>query len=157
LRIGSIDLRKDAAAAAKMSKSTYYDYIKTGGGWDFKNNIDLISALRLERVYNGHLLAEFGNLHFGMTAAARGYALSFTLSGAGVYQAFKQGGGNKIAAIAGAHLAAQQALSSEAGGPRIEQINEQFTRAITRQGFTWGDLPDDPPVIIRGWDYYHAN
>ena len=42
------------------------------------------------REFGDQLRDEFGNYHFGMTAAARGYTLGFALTGAGIYQTFRQ-------------------------------------------------------------------
>ncbi len=35
-------------------------------------------------------------------------------------------------------------------------VRVPVTRDLMSMGFTWGDLPQDPPAILEGWEYYHA-
>ena len=104
------------------------------------NSEDIKKALKSAEVYDAPLLAEFGNWHFGYVSAANGNGLGFSLMGAGVVQAFWQGGGNRIQALQGA---------------AIYSYDQHMVRTITSGGFTWGDRSDDPIPIMNGWDYYH--
>ena len=78
-----------------MSAGEFYDAVKTGGEWDYKNSPALRAGAGAGR-YSYDLLQDFGNYHFGYVAHAFGLPLSTTLAGAGAYQVFVQGGGSDL-------------------------------------------------------------
>lgn len=139
--LGGIDIEKNAAEAKKLSQIEMKNKLRTEGEWDYKNNEKLAQAAK-----NGAIsrqdLAEFGNVHYGYVAAAKGLDLGEALSLAGVYQAFVQGGGS-----------VREALS---GGVASQFVDDKTAEALSTHGFSWGDKPDDPPQIAKGWNLYHG-
>jgi hypothetical protein len=107
-----------------------------------------------ENSYDPVLMDEFGNFHFGMVAAARGYSLSYTLMGAGVYQAFRQGGGSREGAIIGGVVWASQYVPPNLYGVS-PGANRFISSSLTNAGFSWGDNPGDSSNIMKGWAYGH--
>lgn len=118
-----------------MSFSDWRKAVATRGKWDYKNNKALIAA-----EFSPARLDEFGNVHFGIVAAAHGFSLSTTLFGAGTYQVFRQPGGS---------------LWDWGNAPFLAFDNQ--ARFYTRMGWTWGDNPGDSINIMKGWDYYDSN
>lgn len=106
--------------------------------WDFKNKDLFKNAAKANGVSRDDL-QRFGNFHFGYMANAFGFGLGRTLSGAGLYQAFRQGGGSKSEAIAGAGYG---------------HSNTEAAQFFTDNGFTWGDNPGDSKDIMEGWLHY---
>ena len=115
----------------------FIDKVKTGGDWDYKNNKIFNQALG-SGIISRSLLDEFGNFHFGAVANAYGFRLPTTLVGAGGYQVFFQEGGSFGDFFTGGMTAAKAIYN---------------IRAITNNGFTWGDNPGDSIAIMQGWDY----
>ncbi|MBX3454578.1 polymorphic toxin type 44 domain-containing protein [Ferrovibrio sp.] len=133
-----IDIDANADKAEKMSLREFLEAIPTRGPWDYKNVQKVKDAAEANGVSRDDL-QRFGNFHFGYMANAFGFGLGRTLSGAGLYQAFDQGGGSKSEAIAGAGYGLSKTQSA------------QF---FTDNGFTWGDNPGDSKDIMEGWLHY---
>lgn len=105
------------------------------GLWNYKN------TLRLKE-YDAALLDEFGNFHFGMTAAVRGYTLGFTHTGAGTYQRFHQ----DKSPLAGVLFRGMS--------PVTVFISNSIATMLVNLGFQFGDDPGDFRAIARGgWNY----
>ncbi len=85
-------------------------------------------------------MQQFGNWHFGLVFAANGNRLSFSLHGAGQYQAWVQGGGALV-----------QAILSDAMG--YQNLINSAARELTNSGFNWGDNSGDSLDIMRGHDF----
>jgi hypothetical protein len=122
-----------------MSKLQWYNAVKSGGQWDFKNSQEL------KKQFPAADLDAFGNFHFGVVARAQGFGLETAMSGAGAYQSLVQGGGSKIAWYLGSKLVDLTAFGA--------LLPNSVARAITKSGFTWGDNPGDSINIMNGWDY----
>ncbi|TLS73581.1 hypothetical protein FE236_13050 [Mariprofundus erugo] len=138
-----IDLNANVAEAARINRDLFIKNVRSKGSWDYKHNVTL--AMK----YGQAFLADFGNWHFGVVAHAHGFNLETSLYGAGVYQVFKQGGGNP------ADLAVANAWMFNSYGGAL--IPDSITRAVIRAGFSWGDNPGDSISIMNGWDYYNEN
>ncbi|HMW72473.1 MAG TPA: RHS repeat-associated core domain-containing protein, partial [Cellvibrionaceae bacterium] len=134
IQAANINLAANMEKASKMSFIEWVDAVRTGGDWDYKNNKNVIDA-----GISPSLRDEFGNFHFGMTAAARGYSLGFTLTGAGSYQTFFQG-------------------SKSAGGwnPFAAAYPNAVADIMSTHGFRFGDNPGDSMAIRNGWRYYNG-
>jgi len=139
LKAGNIDLEANMETAKNLSTSEFIEKVKTRGDWDFKSN------KLLKNQFDSSLLDEFGNFHFGMVAAAQGFSLNSTVSGAGAYQAFIQTGGNKF-----------DSFISITSSFAIGQDTSRVRREIM-SGFSFGDNPGDSFNIMLGWDYFHIN
>jgi hypothetical protein len=135
LKAGGIDIDANVKEAGAMSFSEWKKAVGTKGKWDYKNNKALIAA-----EIGSARLDEFGNVHFGIVAAAHGFDLATSLFGAGTYQVFRQSGGS---------------LWDWGNAPFLAS-NDQ-ARFYTRMGWTWGDNPGDSLNIMKGWDYHDAN
>ena len=133
-----IDIDANADKAEKMSLREFLEASPTNAEWDFKNNGDVKKAAEANGV-SADDLQRFGNFHFGYMANAFGFGLARTLSGAGLYQAFEQGGGSKSAAMAGVGLSPS---------------NTRSAKAYTDAGVSWGDNPGDSKDIMAGWLHY---
>lgn len=118
-----------------MSFSDWRKAVATRGKWDYKNNKALIAA-----EFSPARLDEFGNVHFGIVAAAHGFILSTTLFSVGTYQVFRQPGGS---------------LWGWGNAPFLGSDNQ--ARFYTRMRWTSGDNPGDSINIMKGWDYYDSN
>ena len=46
-------------------------------------------------------------------------------------------------------------MRAAAGHPAHPMLSREGARRWVESGRTFGDLPDDPRVIIRGWNLYH--
>jgi len=136
--VGKIDITNNVAEASEMGIGEFVDAVKTGGKWDYKNPA---KYGHLVKQFGSELMDDFGNVHFGMVAAASQHSLAVSLWGAGQNQAWRQSGGN--------HL---QALVTNIGGYGILS-NNSTARALTNAGWTWGDNPGDSISIMRGHDY----
>ncbi len=137
LEAGNIDITRNVADANEMSLQEFVDAVKTGGKWDYKspkNYPFLVQEFGSER------MDDFGNVHFGIVAAASGHSLAMSMYGAGQYQAWKQKGGNHI-----------HAIISSAG--RYHLLNNESATNITNSGWTWGDNPGDSISIMRGHSF----
>ena len=144
LAAGGIDIAKNIEQARQMGLDDWIRAVRTGGIWDYKNNQTLINA-----EFSSGLLDEFGNVHFGIVAAAFGWNLGQTLSGAGLYQSVVQGGGSTSHAIGAAILVHQTGAGL--------LLPNSVARGLTEAGFTWGDNPGDSLNILKGWDFYANN
>ncbi|MDD4928805.1 MAG: polymorphic toxin type 44 domain-containing protein [Gallionella sp.] len=136
LKNEGINLGANMVEAERMSALDWKDAVKTGGRWDYKN------ILRTK--YDWALLDKFGNFYFGMTAAARGYSLGFTVSGAGTYQTFIQD---------------KQPWGGLARGWNLGTFfyTNTATNSLVNSNFNFGDNIGDPKPIRNGWKYYNAN
>ncbi|RUO79658.1 hypothetical protein CWI83_03980 [Pseudidiomarina taiwanensis] len=142
LRVGEIDLSENIRQASEMGLSDFLkwkDKVITFGDWDYKNNKKLLES----GLFTTEQLDEFGNFHFGVIAAAYGFSLNASVTGAGANQAFRQGGGNKLEAAV--------SLVSGAFSP----IRATQVRREVMSGWTFGDNIGDSFHIMRGWDYFH--
>ncbi|MEJ2622217.1 MAG: polymorphic toxin type 44 domain-containing protein [Candidatus Thiodiazotropha sp.] len=144
LEVGNIDIDRNISEAKNMSMSEWVKAVGTKGKWDYKNNVNLIKA-----EFDPKLLDEFGNVHFGMVANAFGFNLEGSMYGAGLYQVTKQGGGNRVELIEATSL-----MNGTAGGYLLP---DDYSRSITRNGFSWGDNKGDALNIMRGWDFAKDN
>jgi len=129
IEAGKIDWDANIAEARTMSPVKFYDAVKTGGDWDYKNKIDYPDA---------NLRQEFGNFHFGAMAAENGFSLTVSLFGAGTYQTFRQN---------------PSVLTGLMNGwnPGSLLLPNIGAAASTSLGYRWGDNPGDSSVIMRGW------
>ena len=162
LEAGKIDLRKNIMLARKMGIFDFIGKVAPRQPWDYKRTIDA-KALGLDPAK----LAEFGNLHYAIVAAASGHSKGFTLSGAGGSQTFLQGGGSVLEFIA-PYLApfafAPSSLEQlHPGGMDRELYLRMFPMLSTEganhwleSGGTFGDLPEDNTVVEGAWDMYHG-
>jgi|GEM_PF-2200917 len=132
---GLMDIEANAARAKKMSMLEFVKAATDAKQWDLKNNKELIN-LSKEGSFTRYDLQDFGNYHFGYMANEFGFDLGVTLAGAGVYQAFWQGGGNKTEALLGVL------------GVNGSREGVEMAAGI---GFTWGDNPGDAKAVMRGW------
>ena len=153
LEAGKIDLRKNIMLARKMGIFDFIGQVAPEKPWDYKE----MGALKTSGI-DGAKIAEFGNLHYAIVAAASGYTLPITLSAAGAVQTFVQGGGSFLELVAPyfmqpAPTALHLIRGYGAGSPMLSR--EGAVRWIESDG-TFGDLPDDPAVIVRGWNLYHG-
>uniref|UniRef100_UPI0024951AD1 RHS repeat-associated core domain-containing protein n=1 Tax=Shewanella algicola TaxID=640633 RepID=UPI0024951AD1 len=64
---GGIDITKNIAEASNMDIESFVDAVKTGGKWDYKNPA---KYGHLVQQFGSSLMDDFGNVHFGMVAAA---------------------------------------------------------------------------------------
>jgi len=140
LRVGEIDLSENIRKASEMGLSDFSKWVEkvdTLGDWDYKNNQKLLDS----GLFTTKQLDEFGNFHFGMVAAAYGFSLNASVTGAGANQAFRQGGGSMLEATV--------SLISGAFSPvRATQVRREVM-----SGWTYGDNKGDSFHIMRGWDY----
>jgi RHS repeat-associated protein len=135
LEAGNIDIGQNVSDASGMSTDNFINNVKNGGVWDYKNSRrygSLVSQFGSDR------MQEFGNVHFGVVAAAHGFPLAVSLAGAGGYQAFRQKGGARIGALSSPILAPNG-----------------LAQLYTRMGFQWGDNPGDSSFITRGHSYHN--
>jgi RHS repeat-associated protein len=142
LNTGNIDMVKDVKDAQSFSPfnlSKFKDYNTDPKKWDFKNNIPLKVSLSAKDVSK---LENFGNVHYGIVCAAKGYSLAFSLWAAGTFQTWKQGGGS----YERWNLATWSLLLSDEGA-----------KAMTSNGFSWGDGPNDSKYIVQGWYLYNES
>ena len=153
LEAGKIDLERNIRDARKMSMSEFIARLRPESDWDYKTSPALkasnIDALRL---------AEFGNLHYGIVAAARGYTLPLTLSAAGAVQTLFQEGGSFWQLIL-PYLAQPVPPGLHPAGVDFEgnpMLSREAAIRWIESGGTFGDMPDDPPTIERGWNLYHG-
>lgn len=138
---GGIDLKANIAEAERMSLSEWEKAVKTGGKWDYKNKL---SDLNIDP----SILDDFGNFHFGIVSAAKGFNLEGSMYGAGLNQVMRQGGGNP-----GDLMIATKILSQTLGGYVLPDI---VSRKMTNAGFTWGDNVGDAINVMIGWDFYDS-
>ena len=136
---GNIDLLKNINEASMMDFEQFIDAVKPGGKWDFKNKNKY--PMLVEK-FGSALMDEFGNVHFGIVAAASQHTLATSLFGAGQVQAWHQEGGNYF-----------QAIVSLVGG--YGNLSNKSARNLTYQGWTWGDNAGDSIAIMRGHDYFN--
>ena len=132
LKAVNIDLQVNIDKAKKMSLTEFKAKVTDEEGWDWKNRREL------EEI-DPALREEFGNVHFGIVAAAWGFDLSTSLWGAGLYQVFGQEGGS---------------LWHFMNAPAPIITSNEGAAFWTRMGFTWGDNPGDAVNIMHGWQYY---
>lgn len=137
---GNIDIADNVQRAQKMTLNEWKQAVQTGGEWDYKNSRVLRYA-----GFSSKLLDEFGNVHFGIVARAQGFNLEGSMYGAGFYQVMVQGGGNHYDL-----MQATKILSGTLGGYLLP---DSVSRALTMNGFSWGDNPGDALNIMKGWDY----
>lgn len=135
LEAGGIDIDANVKEASTMDHFEWKDAVKAKGKWDYKKSKVLIAA-----GISPARLDEFGNVHFGIVAAAHGFNLATSLFGAGSYQVFFQRGGSVWGW----------------GNAPLLASNDQ-ARFYTRMGWNWGDNPGDSLNIMKGWDYYDKN
>lgn len=141
IKAGEIDIDKNVSDARQFSGEgkegfeKWYNKVKTGGEWDYK------SPQRygyLAKQFGSTRMDQFGNVHFGIVAAAYGFPLSTSMFGAGTYQVFRQDGGSLMSWSVAPPLA-----------PNF------LARAYTNLGFGWGDNPGDSANIMEGHDYHN--
>ncbi|WP_428309768.1 FG-GAP-like repeat-containing protein [Hydrocarboniphaga sp.] len=136
LRTGKgIDLEANIKEAAGMTLGEFWDAVKTGGKWDYKNNPEYAGL-------NADLLQEFGNFHFGVVANAFGFSAYVAMTGAGMYQVFFQAGGSGISL-------ASHILSA----PFTPIVDVDYLQYQVDAGATFGDLPGDSAAVLSGWRY----
>ncbi|KMT64429.1 polymorphic toxin type 44 domain-containing protein [Catenovulum maritimum] len=131
----NIDLNANAALAKTMTLDQFIKAVRTRGGWDYKNHPDLV-----KHGLSQSLMEEFGNVHFGYVAAARGLSLAQTLLGGGIYQSFVQGGG----------------YPKELDINALSLSNSE-ARLATEFGYSWGDNEGDAYKVMTGWEAYNAS
>ena len=162
LEAGNIDLKRNIMEARKMGFFEFIGRVGPGGDWDYKGMEELKAS-----GIDGAKIAKFGNLHYSIVAATRGYSKGLTLSGAGGVQTFLQGGGSLLEFIAPYLAPFAFGPSSSAqlhpGGMDPEfymksspMLSNEGAVHWLESGGTFGDLPDDPAVIVNGWDLYHG-
>jgi hypothetical protein len=134
------DMFVNMREAKSMNFSDWQKAVKTGGVWDYKNN-SVFDDLDI----SSELLDEFGNFHFGIVAAAFGFSLNSSVSGAGINQFLRQGGGNPLEGL----VALTSSWAIRPGASRV--------RREVLSGFTFGDNVGDPVPVMYGWDYYHIS
>ena len=162
LEAGNIDLKQNIMNARKMGFLKFIKQVGPEGPWDYKEWVDA-KANQINPVK----LAEFGNLHYGIVAAAHGFSMQLTMSGAGGAQTFLQGGGS-LAEFMAPYLAPfalgpSSSAQLHPGGMDPEfymKWSPMLSRAGAARwlesGSTFGDLPEDNPVVRRGWELYHG-
>ncbi|MDE0155657.1 MAG: polymorphic toxin type 44 domain-containing protein [Gammaproteobacteria bacterium] len=141
MKDAEIDLSAHIAEAEGMSNNDFVLAVQPKGKWDYKYVLRKLG-------YSSSLRDNFGNFHFGVVAAARGFNLETAMYGAGYYQTMRQGGGHL-----GHFVSASVMMFYSAGGYLLPDF---ISRRITRGGFTWGDNPGDSTNIMKGWDYYDS-
>jgi hypothetical protein len=119
----------------------FIENVRTGGKWDYKSRNDFKGAVK-EGLFTSDLVQEFGNYHFGIVAHEVGFSLEQSMAGAGAYQVFFQGGGDKISLLPAIIL-----------GTFSFVIPNSYSGYITNQGFSWGDNSGDAKAIMQGWKY----
>lgn len=125
-----IDWDENLALARTMSGIEFVKAVKTGGDWDYKNNI--------KKFPNADLLQEFGNFHFGAMAAEHGFSLTTSLFGAGTYQTFFQNDTFSTGIKNG-------------WMPEAILLPDSAALFLTNKGYRWGDNPGDSKAISSGW------
>ncbi|MCY4344930.1 MAG: polymorphic toxin type 44 domain-containing protein, partial [Gammaproteobacteria bacterium] len=150
LEAGNIDLKANITQARNMSPWEFAMRLSPGEDWDYKK----MGALRDSGIADAKI-AEFGNLHYGIVAAASGYSLPVTLSAAGAVQNFMQQGGSLRELIMPYLAPLPRSMRAAAGHPAHPMLSREGAIRWVESGRTFGDLPDDPRAIIRGWDLYH--
>jgi len=142
IKYGNIDIKKNMAEAKAMGITGLGNFIgkvKSFGDWDYKNNLQ--SGVD-KGIFTSDLLQEFGNYHFGIVAHEIGFSLEQSMAGAGAYQVFFQGGGDKISLLPSIIL-----------GTFSFVIPNSYSSYITNNGFSWGDNAGDAIDIMQGWKY----
>ncbi|MCY4344933.1 MAG: polymorphic toxin type 44 domain-containing protein [Gammaproteobacteria bacterium] len=158
LEAGNIDLKANIKEARKIGFWKFVNRVRPGRDWDYKAHINAEAAgLDPSRI------AEFGNLHYGIIAAARGYSLQFALSGAGGAQYFLQEGGSLLEFVGpyAAPLAlapsSLTAMNPQGADPIwYPMLSKEGAIRWMQSGGTFGDLPEDNYFVRRGWDLYHG-
>ncbi len=159
LEAGNIDLKANIKEARKIGFWKFVNRMRPGRDWDYKAHINAEAAgLDPTRI------AEFGNLHYGIVAAARGYSLQFALSGAGGAQYFLQEGGSLVEFV-GPYAAPLALAPSSLTAMNLQGADPIWYPMLSREGAirwmqsggTFGDLPEDNYFVRRGWDLYHDN
>jgi RHS repeat-associated protein len=69
-----VDVEQNVKEAQDMSPVEFYDAVKSGGKWDYKQQ--------------GSQYEDFGNYNFGMTGSAVGFSEGMLKRGAGAYQIY---------------------------------------------------------------------
>ena len=158
LKAGNIDLKANIEQARKMDFWEFIKQLKPRGKWDYKY-MDELKTPGIDPAK----VAEFGNLHYGIVAAANGYSLPHTLSGAGGAQYFLQEGGSLSEFVApyAAPLAfapsSLQTMDPRGMDPKwYPMLSREGAVHWLESGGTFGDLPEDNPVVRRGWELYHG-
>ena len=158
LEAGNIDLKANIKEARRMGFWKFVNRVSPDMEWDYKS----MKALQQSGI-DGAKIAEFGNLHYGIVAAARGYSLQFALSGAGGAQYFLQEGGSLVEFVG--PCAAPFALAPYSPGVMNPNgmdpiwhpmLSREGAMRWLESGGTFGDLPEDNGVIRRGWELYHG-
>ncbi len=130
-----VNINENIKLAQSMSLSDFIKINLPGQAWDFKS-LNSMSGI------NPALLEEFGNVHFGIMAAARGYSLGFTLVGAGTVQTFIQDNTPMSGGI----------LRLWSPAPII--LPNSVNRFLVNSGYPYGDNFGDSKKITSGFDYY---
>lgn len=149
LKAGNIDIQQQMQDAKGTSFPDFVKNSETGHVWDYKND-----KVLNEKVPDKDLLQRFGNVHFGMMAAARGMPLWEPVQGAGLYQTFSQDKNP----LRGLSSGAVNTLPLPVTGiPMMAwEFPEEAIRTMAGRGFQFGDNPGDTNDIIKGYDYYRA-
>ena len=71
-----VNIQKNIEEAKNMSPIEFYNAVKGGGKWDYKQK--------------GSQYEDFGNYHYGVVGIAAGYSEGLLKRGAGAYQLYKQ-------------------------------------------------------------------
>jgi hypothetical protein len=121
----------------------FYEMVKTGGIWDYKNQFPPGVDTKEEKKEYSRRMANFGNYHFGVVAAAAGIPEQVALRAAGGYQIFSG--------------------TSEGVELPVPYLEE---RGFGEFGLPWdlepswasayGDDPEDMKWVRRGYDYFHC-
>ena len=148
LTAGGIDLSVNIAEAKRIGLLEFAERLMPGRAWDYKKN----EALEASGIDPARL-AEFGNVHYGIVAAARGLSIGATLQAAGAVQVFRQRGGSVMQllapyALASPHPSAPLMSPGLRGHPLLSPEGAQ--RWI-ESGGTFGDNPGDSAAVLRGW------
>ncbi|MDM3872258.1 RHS repeat-associated core domain-containing protein [Porticoccus sp. W117] len=147
LKAGNINIDANIRLAASMTLDQLKSALTDASVWNYKRNSSLIANLKAAGTYDANLLAEFGNLHAGITYAANGVRLDVALTFGGGYQSAVQNrrNGNFSGGAVGSTLSG--ALSAWVG----YTATAKQTISAARNGFTWGDNRDDILPIIQGY------
>ena len=148
LTAGGIDLSVNIAEAKRISLLEFAEKLMSADGWDYKHNEALV-----ESEIDPKRLADFGNEHYGLVAAARGLSGPTTAQAAGAVQVFLQSGGSLMQLLAPYGLALPHP-SAPFMSPDLSDhpmLSPEATQRWVEAGGTFGDNPGDSAAVLRGW------